>query len=974
MGPDRWERIERLLDAVLELPPAERRAMLERECPDDPALRTEVLEILAAGEEPDPLLDRPAVRADTVIAAVTGERPVPIPERIGPYRIERLIGEGGMGMVLLAHRDDGHFDQQVALKLVRHGPHLDARIVRRFREERQILATLNHPGIARLLDGGITEHGLPFFAMEYVEGERITTYCEQRSLGIEERLSLFARVCDAVAHAHEKRIVHRDIKPSNVLVTTEGHPRLLDFGIAKLLGPDAEGTGPARTCHSERLLTPEYASPEQIKGEPVGISADVYCLGVLLYELLTGRRPFRRAGRTAHELELAVLEQDPTRPSEAVRREPLRRRLRGDLDAIVLTAMNKEPERRYRGAAELAADVRRHLTGKPVIARSASPIYLVRRWVRRHRGAVLSAAAGAVLAAIVATVVTRAGSPDGLVTGATRRVTLEPGLELDPAWSPDGRSIAYTAEAGPGFQVFVRPAGGGAAVPISAALPGSHRRPQWSPDGSRIVFQAGGSIYVVPALGGTPQRLAQPSRPGSWVAHPTLSPDGRTLAYVEDWSIYLRPVEGGPARLITSQQAAHSLAWSPDGEWIAFVSGNPTFVFGESPWGTATNLGNIAPSSIWVVTARGGEPVRVTDAQSLNTSPVWLPGKRELLFVSNREGSRDIYRVELSASGAPAGRPIRLTAGLSAHTLSLSGDGEKLAYSDFTYSGNIWTLDIPEGDVVSVARATPLTEGTQVIEGMTLSPDGRWLAFDSDRSGNQDIYKISVNGGEPVRLTDTPEDDFVATWSGGGREIALHTYREGARRVRLISADGGEPRDIGGSPPNQRSPGLAPDGRGLVFTSDVSGELQLYVVRRDGSSGWGVPRQLTSQGGWAGRWAPDGRAIAYCRRDGVWVIPPEGGSPTQLVTTDGSAGQPAPELALWSPDGGTIYYKAFDVAGHSSLWSVASVGGIPRLLVRFDDPSRPSPRPEFATDGRRFFFTVGARQSDIWSMELRQGS
>jgi Tol biopolymer transport system component len=311
---------------------------------------------------------------------------------------------------------------------------------------------------------------------------------------------------------------------------------------------------------------------------------------------------------------------------------------------------------------------------------------------------------------------------------------------------------------------------------------------------------------------------------------------------------------------------------------------------------------------------------------------------------------------------------------LSAHTLSLSGDGEKLAYSGFTYSGNIWTLDIPQGDFVSVARATPFTEGTPVIEGMTLSPDGRWLAFDSDRNGNQEIYKVPVEGGEPVRLTNTTEDDFVATWSGDGRDIAMHSYREGARRVRLISAEGGEPRDIGGSPPNQRSPGLAPDGRGLVFTSDASGQLQLYVVSRDGDSGWGIPRQLTSHGGWAGRWSPDGHAVAYCRQDGVWVIPPQGGSPTQLVTTDGSTRMPAPELALWSPDGGTIYYKAFDAAGQSSLWSVAAIGGIPRLLVRFDDPSRPSARREFATDGKRFFFTVGTRQSDIWSMELKKRS
>ena len=272
MRPDRWERIEELIDAVLDLPDTERRAFLEQACPDDPALRTEVLEILAAGEEPAPLLDQPLTEVASAMREFTGETPVPLPERVGPYRIERVIGEGGMGTVFLAHRDDGQFDQRVALKLVRRGPHLDARVVRRFREERQILAALNHPGIARLLDGGIAEDGLPYFAMEHVEGESITKYCIRHGLDVESRLSLFVRVCDALAHAHERQIVHRDVKPSNILVTAEGEPRLLDFGIAKLLAPDGDAS--SLTRRSERFLTPEYASPEQIKGEPVGVARD----------------------------------------------------------------------------------------------------------------------------------------------------------------------------------------------------------------------------------------------------------------------------------------------------------------------------------------------------------------------------------------------------------------------------------------------------------------------------------------------------------------------------------------------------------------------------------------------------------------------------------------------------------------------------------------------------------------------------
>jgi TolB protein len=340
------------------------------------------------------------------------------------------------------------------------------------------------------------------------------------------------------------------------------------------------------------------------------------------------------------------------------------------------------------------------------------------------------------------------------------------------------------------------------------------------------------------------------------------------------------------------------------------------------------------------------------------------------LFVSDREGNRDIYRVDLTRSALPAGRPIRLTTGLNAHTISLSPDAKELAYSVFTHTGNIWTLVLPARGVVSLAGARQLTDGTQTIEGISLSPDGRWLAFDSDRGGNQDVYKMPADGGEPVPLTHSPEADFVSSWSGDGRSLALHSYEAGTRRVRIVSADGGEPRQVINSPLNQRSPGLAPDGRSLVFTADVSGRPQLFLVSRLGDTSWSRARQLTSQGGWAGRWAPDGRTVVFCRSDGLWLIGSEGGAPRQLVSIDDSAPAPAPELAQWSPDGRTIYYKAFDAAGRSSLWSVPATGGPPKLLVRLDDPSRPSNRPEFATDGKRFFFTIGTRQSDIWAMEL----
>ena len=225
-------------------------------------------------------------------------------------------------------------------------------------------------------------------------------------------------------------------------------------------------------------------------------------------------------------------------------------------------------------------------------------------------------------------------------------------------------------------------------------------------------------------------------------------------------------------------------------------------------------------------------------------------------------------------------------------------------------------------------------------------------------------------GGEPLRLTYSPEADFVSTWSADGRLIALHSYMAGTRRVRLVSSEGGEPHDVVSEPSNQRSPDLSADGRRLVFTADVQSQPQLFLAARRNDTGWSAARQITSTGGWAGRWSPDARSIVYCSQDGLWLIAPQDRTARRLVEL-GTTGKPSAELAEWSPDGKTIYYKAFDAAGRSSLWSIPALGGTPRLLIRFDDPSHPSSRPEFATDGKRFFFTVGARQSDVWAMELK---
>jgi serine/threonine-protein kinase len=345
---------------------------------------------------------------------------------IGSYRIIRAVGHGGMGAVYLAARDDDEFKKRVAIKLLRRGMATDD-LVRRFRNERQILASIDHPNIAKLLDGGTTDEGLPYFLMEYVEGEPIDRYCDGHGLSVAERLELFRTVCAAVHFAHQNLVVHRDLKPGNILVTADGVVKLLDFGIAKLLRPELYSDRAEATRVEERLLTPDYASPEQARGDVVTTASDVYSLGVLLYELLTGHHPYRLSGLSLHEVTRVICEVDPRKPSTAIgeveertqadgtaqkltpesvsrtregRPEKLRRRLAGDLDAIVMKAMRKEPQRRYGSAEQLSEDIRRHLDGHPVGARKGTLSYNVGKFVRRHRIGVVMA--GAAVVALIA--------------------------------------------------------------------------------------------------------------------------------------------------------------------------------------------------------------------------------------------------------------------------------------------------------------------------------------------------------------------------------------------------------------------------------------------------------------------------------------------------------------------------------------------------------------------------------------------
>jgi serine/threonine protein kinase len=428
MTPERWQQIKGVLDEALELKAPQRSAFLDQACEGDQSLRQEVESFLASdsdGEEG--FLEKPLVGP----AIAEDETQSWVGRRIGSYEVIEMIGEGGMGSVYRAGRADEQYKKQVAIKVVKRG--LDTPFaLARFRAERQILANLEHPNIARLLDGGTTDAGLPYVVMELVDGLPMDEYCESHKLSIEERLRLFRTVCLAVQYAHQHMVIHRDLKPGNILVTIEGTPKLLDFGIAKVLDPESFPGGAEATISLMRMLTPEYASPEQVRGETISTASDVYSLGVVLFVLLTGCLPLQFDNRSPDAIARVICDTEPPKPSTAVRRTAktassadaqqatgrrsitvlvdspgkLSKQLRGDLDNIVLMALRKDPLRRYASAEQLAEDIRRYLENLPVMARKDTPGYRVSKFVIRHKAGSAAAAATVflLLAALFVTV------------------------------------------------------------------------------------------------------------------------------------------------------------------------------------------------------------------------------------------------------------------------------------------------------------------------------------------------------------------------------------------------------------------------------------------------------------------------------------------------------------------------------------------------------------------------------------------
>jgi serine/threonine protein kinase/WD40 repeat protein len=816
-----WARVRPILQRALELPAGEREPFLDQACAADEVLREQVGRILSEELAEDGFL-RPALRsdgdADAEPAAPVGWVAEP-GAGVGPYRLVEPLGSGGMGTVWLAERE-GAFRQRVALKLVKRGMDTDE-VVRRFERERQLLADLDHPGIVRLLDGGATEDGRPYLVLEPVDGAPLDVHC--RALDVDARLALFARLCEAVEAAHALGIVHRDLKPSNVLVTVAGEVKVLDFGIAKVLSDEGEELS-LLTRTGERLLTPRYAAPEQVRGAECTPATDVYALGVLLYELLCDRPPYEVETVTLREIETAVCEETPRKPS-AVADRTVRRRLAGDLDVIALRALAKEPERRYRDAGHLARDVRRHLEHEPIQARPDTRSYRARKFVRRHRSLVVSAAvvfvglsAGLAIAswqyfeaerraadaewsAYVALIGTSLTTVTG--HGAYNMDRVGPPALRGWEWrhlnrrSDHNNRVLYQAAGtteleldGAGETLVIREGDDLVLIDTASGLEreritaGSARRPVLSGDGELLAYEREGAVHVRDLRSGEERRTGEIAGPAERIR---FVPQRRQLAVATSKNVVLFSLDdSSPGRQIASWKSA-DLAVAPSGDRIA-VGGEDGLVH------------IIAPDD-----SEADASFALDEARS-PVNHVAFSGTGRFVAGANDNGVARIWDVE---AGATASLPLRTRQYCSA--IAFRPDRDELFVAGSTVhvwdiaSGSRRALTGAAGPTIGALAPHPVepllytsVDSGEIIEWSTdVEPVPRHQVFDTgawEVSASPNGQRYAVSSYNALSLVETASGEVLATREFSSKPKDLAHAADGslvcADATRVLVLDG----------------------------------------------------------------------------------------------------------------------------------------------------------------------------------------
>jgi Tol biopolymer transport system component/tRNA A-37 threonylcarbamoyl transferase component Bud32 len=864
------------------------------------------------------------------------------------YDIEREVGSGGMATVYLA--EDLKHHRRVAVKVLR--PDLaEALGPERFNREIQIAAQLQHPNILPLYDSGDAD-GFLFYVMPYVEGQSLRDRIDREGeLPIQEVVRILRDVADALTEAHAKGVVHRDIKPANIMLRGR-HALVADFGVAKAV---SGATGREKfTTVGVALGTPTYMAPEQASADPhLDHRVDVYALGAVAYELLTGRPVFM--GTTPQMVLAAHMAEAP---------QPVRQRrdtVPVALEQLVMRCLEKRPADRWQNAEEMLPVLEALNTPSGGVSpTSAVQMNFKERGVRRFLWPALF-----VLAAGAGTSIFFSDRNEALpvVLGRADQVTAEAGLEIHPAISPDGNLVAYAAGVANQMRVFIRPVGDGRTFSVTEGTSAVQTNPRWSPDGSQILFLSEGGVHVAPALGGTSRAIVARS-PDRIVMSADWSPGGDEVVFVRGDSLQVVNLSNGDGRFVGTLPALHSCAWSPAGGLIACVQGNTTYAQ------VTQNFGNLAPSRIVLFALGNDEQIPVTDTEFLNQSPAWSSDGRVLFFISNRQGNRDVYGVRVTDRGAVEGEPERLTLGLQAQTVHLSGRGEALVYSVYHAQANIWSLPIPVEGPTDISGASQLTSGNQVVETIRVSWDGEWILFDSNLRGNSDLYRIPMGGGAPEQLTRAPFEEFAPDLSPDGTEVAFHTFETGTRDIAILRLSGGISEVVTFTDCQESYPIWSPDGTKMAFFDQESGEFPVFLIERGRDGSWISPIQVADSLQRL-EWSPDGESLAGMNpRNGLGILEISSGETRAVYEPRPGTDDPAVWLPHWSRDGRLLYFRSYDPEGAAQIWAIPASGGTPQLLVQFEDLLRPSTRPDFTVDDSLFYFTIQDRQSDIWVMEV----
>ncbi|MGA3079247.1 MAG: protein kinase [Bryobacteraceae bacterium] len=885
LNPEQWAEVKRLFMGAVELRPEELPDYLQRECPDQD-LRREVASLLDySGEQ---LASADAAIASAAAAAAQERDPDErlIGTRLGPYRVEAIAGHGGMGAVYRASRDDAEFRQQVAIKLVRVAA-ASPDTLRRFRQERQILARLSHPNIARLLDGGSTPEGVPYLVMEFIEGEPITAWCERHTLGVEDRLRLFLRVCEAVEFAHRDLVVHRDLKPANILVSKDGTPKLLDFGIAKLLDPSAEHEAATLTG---LVMTPEYASPERVRGEPASTAADVYSLGLILYELLTGKKAQPISGYTPHAIASVVCQTEPTAPAR------LKPQLAGDLDHIIRMAIRKEPERRYASAGLLARDIQRHLEGHPVTARRDTLAYRSAKFLRRNKFAV---AAGALIAASLA-----GGLALEYWLGAFARpprvsqvsqLTQTGRVDIPSGVATDGSRIYFTERTGGRWSLAQVSVKGGTSLPVPVTPPISQPDIFDISPGRSSLLVAGEPgdrddrpLWIIPVTGGVARRIGDVlGRAGTW------SRDGRRIVFARGSALFRVNIDGTDCRKLVDIRngVLDAIRWAP-------ASGPDVLRLCIHDHDSRGALWEVASDGTGLHPLLRGPGSGAEWGSDYGGS--WIPPGKYYFFLRSRSGTASLWAIRENRAWLPVSgrRPVQIySTPLEFLSLAPSEDGKHVFFAGGQERRELVRYDAKRGQFMTYLSGVP----GRCID---YSPDERWVAY--TMATDETLWRSRPDGAERAPLTPAQMLVDQPRWSPDGTRIAFAGSWAGEPvKVYVIDASGsgGRVPEFVTSPPfGDREPSWSPDGNSLLFSRGGRLSEALYVVDWKTRKTELLPG---SEGFSRAAWSPNPRYIAATKAEGTQIMLFDFRTRqwTLLATGVGLG------TLFWSRDGRYVYYQ-----------------------------------------------------------------